>query len=246
MQKIPAYIVERIRKVLALTRSPVAAEAAAAQARADALLEKYGIDPSLPEERQNILEAGNINPRKPPTGVEERKFSAGPAIPDWQVRLAALISVITDTEALFLSSDSTGMIHFIGNAAALDRAAGFFQDLSVKIETTSLKYKTVVRDLASFREGMVEGIRDRLSEAKAARANKAADGGSAGESTGKNQVVSVPAESADRAKAHARRYREDLYGTVGSRYISNSVEPNSFGLGRIVGRKISIFPEVGD
>ncbi|MBN1649544.1 MAG: DUF2786 domain-containing protein [Spirochaetales bacterium] len=214
---IDTKTINRIIKLLALSKSPNAAEASSALAKAKLLLSRHGMDMGdLPGKEADIVDAcpGRKGPLKP-----------------WEEKLLACISEATFTEILKIYGDEKETLRIIGKRADVITASILFEYLGSAVEKRAQMFRESIDDLESFRLGMVESIKRKFAE-KAKRQKKAA-------------------KSRDRVSGEDIKRRETnrkyVYENFGDPERSDSwynIDENSYGLGRAIGRKISVDKQI--
>ena len=209
-------IIEKIKKLFALSDSPNEKEAAAALNKAQTLLTKYGLEYS-------DLDGENLN-------IIEKTILKDSSINLWQLKLIACITTSTYTEALFETDKNIKKIIIIGRKTNVIAAIHLFDYLNTTILKISVKYKIVVRDLESFRLGMVENIKERLDELKQKPA-----------ASYENGLIPL---IENMYRNENSTYLMDKYGEIGNKENNGSFESNSYGLGKIVGGKISLDSQI--
>lgn len=203
-------IIDKVKKLMALSESPVEAEAAAALAKARRLLTKHGLVLT------DVLPMGD--------GVVETEVLYGAGIAPWQLALLFHISLVTHTEALHLTGKHSEKVTFIGALKDVVTAKNLFLYLNGRIVRSSRGYSSVVRDLDGFRMGMVDGLGERLQELF-----RGADDIRAGR----------------REEEENPSWGERKYGPIEKEETDFSADPNSYGLGKKVGRKIALNWQIG-
>lgn len=209
----------RVRKLLALARSSYPPEAAAALEKAKQILAPFGISP---EEFSTESDIG-----------EELLFENPRIIPYWEsVLLSGLLTHCT-VEALFISVGKKERVTLIGKENNIVRMRHLYDYLCTEIHSLSEDYAPVVRDLNSFRLGMAEILCERLDDDQSAASQSM---------TGKDLVPTPEDQAAKQVDDFLKRN----YGAVKARDIVESFDPNSLGLGRAVGRKISLLTQLDE
>ncbi len=216
-----SIILDKIRKLIALSESPNESEAASALSKVHLLLAKHGLsmtDISCDDTENTVIEKSILNKKR---------------LRNWESALLSTIMNATYTEAVHKPGE--GKVCIIGREINVTAAENLFSYLHETIKRISRKYNPVVRHADSFRYGMVVNINERL---------KALDEkGDEGENQGKNDrqlVVSMAGKTGD----ENRNYLDETYGTVKKKRINNRVDPESYGLGQKVGNKISLSRQI--
>jgi len=209
-------IIDKIKKLLALSKSPNEKEAASALQKAKALLTKYGIDFSE-------INKANIN-------ILEKVFIKNKEISNWQYKLIECITYSTFTEAIIEVNDKEQEIKIIGRKVNVITAMNLYEYLDTTVFQISKKYTSIVRDMESFRYGMVEKIQQRLKHSENTyNANNE-----------KELIIVINRET----EKENTEYIKNKYGDVENKNYHDPVEENSYGLGKIIGGKISLNKQV--
>src|SRR6056297_3342508 len=119
-------IIDKIKKLLALSKSPNEKEAASALQKAKALLAKYGIDFSE-------INKANIN-------ILEKVFIKNKEISNWQYKLIECITYSTFTEAIIEVNDKEQEIKIIGRKVNVITAMNLYEYLDTTVFQISKKY----------------------------------------------------------------------------------------------------------
>ena len=209
-------ILDKIKKLIALSESPNEMEAASALNKVKVLLAKYGLEYS------NIKEANE--------NLIEKELFKDNIIYDWQIKLIECINSSTFTEAIIETNEREKKINIIGRKANVTTAINLYQYLDSTIYRISIKYKIVVRDLESFRLGMVDNIKNRLMETE----NKPSK-------TKRNEIIPLMSKETEYEN---NTYIMNKYGKIKNKEYNKSFEENSFGLGKKVGDKISLDKQI--
>lgn len=208
-----ARIKERVRKLLALAESPYDAEAASALAKAKALLSREGL---------GSLDFGACAP-----GIVESRVAAGPVVGPWERRLLRCVLQATYTEALRVRGGEEEELIIVGREANVVTAKLLYDYLHETVKRRGDAFRESMDDIESFRIGMVDSIRRKLQER---------DQVSAASSAGREITVAIERE---RSKENAD-YIKARYGSASPSDDWYGVDPNSYGLGQGIGRKIPI------
>ena len=176
---------------------------------------------------EDLMKRYGISATQEPGSADtvETELVPGQEIPEWKKALAAVVAAYTRCEALFIGSGKSAGIHLAGGRQNLERGTRLFTYLEMKILKISPKYIPVVRDIEGFRLGMVAGVQERLEAA----------------------LFRVGPE--DRRIAVKEKVPGEEGGSPaagGEWTASVSADPDSFGLGRAVGRKITLDADTGN
>lgn len=213
-----SMIIDKIKKLFALSNSPIEEEAASALNKAKELLVKYDIEyEKIEETKENI---------------SEKVLLKSKDILDWHYKLIECITSSTFTEAIVETEESNKTVIIIGRKINIISAANLYNYLEKTIRRVSNKYDIVVRDLDSFRYGMVEKIQQRLKKSENEYIN-----------TEEKGLIPLIDEN---TKKENINYLKNKYGKINNRKYNNSVDENSYGLGKIVGEKISLNDQIID
>lgn len=191
-------IQNKIRKLLALGRSPHPEEASSALAKAEDLRKRYGLA-ALPEYEEHPF--------------FEQELVLGTEIPEWRKALAGVVASVRQVDAMLYTTGTDPGIRLRGTEERIQRAEKLFEYLDTKIMEISPKYVSVVRDIEGFRLGMVAGIEERLESEERKTGPE------------ERQVVLSDLPATDFSEAEEP-------------VISGRADPDSYGLGRAIGRKI--------
>jgi len=210
-------IKDRIRKLLALSESPNKAEAASALAKANLLLSQEG------------LSVGDLS--SVASNVRNVLLRETDNLTPWEERLLKCITKATATDALKIYNGDKIHIRIIGREPNTISAINYYEYLQKTVEEKSELFNESIGDIESFRIGMVEGINQQIQQ--------------------KKEVKSALSSSKDVIRNTAAEYKKDNDQYIASEYgnsnISDNwytVEPNSFHLGKSIGRKISIYDQI--
>ena len=201
---------DRIRKLLALSESPYDAEASLALEKAQVLLIKQGLTIS------DLLEESK---------VIELSISYGKHIQPWEERLLKCILSATFTEAIQVYDKNEQELIIIGREANVITAKILYEYLHETVKRKAEVFRDSIEDLESFRIGMVDSIRTKFKEKAIQHLNKQSD------STNELKHVFL---------RETEEYIEEHYGTPENKNSWYGVDPNSYGLGKGIGKKISI------
>jgi hypothetical protein len=210
-------VIRRIRKLIALSESPNEAEAASALAKAKILLAKHNV--SLTE----------INDRE--TDVKELHLPVENNLHPWEEKLLACITKPTFTSAIKLYVDGILYIKLIGKEANAISAKVLYEYLHEAVVTRAKMFSAAIDDLESFRIGMVDSIRKKLEEEISRTPRRVGT---------KELMLNVEKESAECIS----KYLREAYGETESSENWYGVDPNSYGLGKAIGKKISVSEQI--
>ncbi|MBN2050183.1 MAG: hypothetical protein JW760_07035, partial [Spirochaetales bacterium] len=135
----------------------------------------------------------------------------GCQIPEWRKALAGVTASHQRVEACFYPAGKNPGIRLRGRDTDVRRAEELYRHLDSQVAEISPKYVSVVRDIEGFRLGMVAGIEEKLEQQR------------------------MPSRSEERNLV----VREE--GGEGEQPLFiGSADPDSYGLGKAVGRKIPL------
>jgi len=209
-------IMRKIRKLLALSGSPQPAEARSARNKAAALMERHGL---------------TMEELDSPQGVAEKVICTSGRVLRWESALLTGILDYTAAEALFVPSGREEKIILVGRRDRIVRAEKLYGYLREELIRLGEDYRPVIRDVESFRLGMAQAVCRRLKELNPAPPSPP---------TGRAVVPSAE----DAAAEEADRYIRETFGSPREHRDEGSFDPNSLGLGRAVGRKISLLTQL--
>jgi uncharacterized protein DUF2786 len=210
-------ILEKLKKLIALSESPNEAEAASALSKVHLLLAKHSLSISdLDDETSSIIEKAVLNKKR---------------LRNWESALLSTVMNATYTEVIHKPSE--GKVYIIGREINVAAAENLFSYLHGTIKRISSKYTTVIKHADSFRYGMVVNINERL---KSIEELSSAPSGS----KEKQIIVSMTGETSSENK----NFLDDNYGKIRKKRINSRVDPNSYGLGQKAGSKISLNKQI--
>lgn len=160
-------IMERVEKLLALSKSDNEHEAALAMAQAQKLMSEYSI-------KEGMLNAEE--------GLKEIPLAEATRFPVWLSRLYIAVGVANGAVAMFYRNKTSTEIRFIGKKVDIIMARNMSRYVESEIERFSHPL-SFIRDrvwIGSYREGMVDTISLKLQEATRAAAQEMEDAGGTG------------------------------------------------------------------
>ena len=208
-------IKQKITKLLALSASPNEAEAAAALAKANELLSRHGLD------------AGDLIDGESP--VSESLLDTAESLLPWEERLVACISKATYTDVIKLYGNKPLSLKIIGRRANVITAKILYEYLHEAVGRKARLFESSIDDIPSFCIGMVDSIRQRLNDML-----KSAPEGS-------RELVPVLEKT---RTDENMKYIEKTYGKPGSGGNEYIADPNSYGLGKSVGKTIPVTGQI--
>jgi len=219
MDSTQIKILDKVKKLLALSKSPSEAEAASALEKAQVLLAMYGL--SMDEIRQE-------------SDVREELLLEKRRLRTWESSLIYFVCKATFTEAIHYSSQKVGRILLIGRELNLVTARELFAYLHQIILILGRKHNNEVAHLESFRQGIVHRIGERLYEQN----REPVSGQKSAEDLA--PVVMMSASS----KLENTSFIKQKYGETSSKKIGRRVESDSYYRGKAVGDQISLNKQI--
>jgi hypothetical protein len=234
MDEQQTQVLEKVKKLLALAKSPSEAEAAAALAKASVLLAKYGL--SMAEVRQD-------------EDVQEAVLLEKKRLRSWESFLVAVVCKATFTEALHYRTQAVGRILLIGREVNIITARELFAYLHRQILILGRAHSPSIAHVDSFRQGLVQRIGERLAEQyqegqdPEQRKDKAQRKGTDQQDTEADSRAGTTALilQAD-AAAHIENHEfiKQKYGKTTTRRTGRRVEADSYYRGRAVGDTVNL------
>jgi hypothetical protein len=234
MDAVQFQVLDKVKKLLALAKSPSEAEAAAALAKASVLLAKYGLSMAEVQQEEDVQEA---------VLLEKKRLRA------WESYLVSVVCKATFTEALHYRTQAVGRILLIGREVNIVTARELFTYLHRVILILGRAYSPEIAHVDSFRQGLVQRIGERLAE-------QYRQGQGAEPRTGKDQQKGkdkkdTEADSGEsitalilRADAAAQienhEFIKEKYGKTTTRKTGRRVEADSYHRGRAVGDTVNL------
>ncbi|WP_319416464.1 DUF2786 domain-containing protein [Marispirochaeta aestuarii] len=206
-------LIERIKKLFALTESPNESESAAALDKAKELLAKHKL---------------SIDEIKNETAlVKEKLLEVVIDIKPWEEELLSCITNTTFTEILVLHIDGNKHLQLIGREANIITAKLLYEYLHDIIMKKGDLFHECIDDIESFRLGMIESIKYKLKQRLLYKKSV---------ETMKYQIVVVQKGCKEENMSYINRE----YGKTNMRDNWYGIDENSYGLGKSIGSKISI------
>lgn len=223
MDTIQSQVLDKVRKLLALAKSPSEAEAAAALAKASVLLAKYGLSMAEVQQEEDVQEA---------VLLEKKRLRV------WESFLVSVVCKATFAEALHYRTNLVGRILLIGREVNIVAARELFTYLHRVILILGRAHSAEIAHVDSFRQGLVQRISERLAEQYRE-----------GQGLGSEPDLDAPAGDettalilqAD-AVAHAENHEfiKQKYGRTTTRRTGRRVEADSYHRGRAVGDSVNL------
>lgn len=232
MDAVQSQVLDKVRKLLALSKSPSEAEAAAALAKASVLLAKYGLSMAEVQQEEDVQEA---------VLLEKKRLRV------WESFLVSVVCKATFTEALHYRTQAVGRILLIGREVNIVTARELFTYLHRVILILGRAHSPEIAHVDSFRQGLVQRIGERLTE-------QYRQGQDAEPRTGKDHQKDRKDTEADSgesltalvlradAAAHIENHEfiKEKYGKTTTRKTGRRVEADSYHRGRAVGDTVNL------
>jgi hypothetical protein len=206
-------LIERIKKLFALTESPNESESAAALDKAKELLAKHKL---------------SIDEIKNETAlVKEKLLEVVIDIKPWEEELLSCITNTTFTEILVLHIDSNKHLQLIGREANIITAKILYEYLHDIIMKKGNLFHECIDDIESFRLGMIESIKYKLKQRLLHKKSV---------ENMEYQIVVVQKGCKEENMSYINRE----YGKTNMRDNWYGIDENSYGLGKSIGSKITL------
>jgi hypothetical protein len=228
MDEQQTQVLDKVKKLLALSKSPSEAEAAAALAKAGVLLAKHGLSMAEVQQEEDVQEA---------VLLEKKRLRA------WESFLVAVVCKATFTEALHYRTRAVGRILLIGREVNIVTAGELFAYLHRLILILGRAHSPSIAHVDSFRQGLVQRIGERLAE-------QYREGQGPEQRKDKNQpdteadsgatttALVMQADAASHIENH--EFIKQKYGKTTTRKTGRRVEAESYYRGRAVGDTVSL------
>jgi hypothetical protein len=223
MDEIQSQVLDKVKKLLALAKSPSEAEAAAALAKASVLLAKYGLSMAEVQQEEDVQEA---------VLLEKKRLRV------WESFLVSVVCKATFTEALHYRTQAVGRILLIGREVNIVTARELFTYLHRVILILGRAHSPEIAHVDSFRQGLVQRIGERLAE----QCRKGQDlgpqmdeGAPSGDET---TALILRADAAAHIENH--EFIKEKYGKTTTRKTGRRVEADSYHRGRAVGDTVNL------
>ena len=208
-------VLEKLKKLIALSESPNEAEAASALSKVHLLLARHGLSiADLNIKDESVMEKAVLNKKR---------------LRNWESALLSTVMQATYTEAIHKPLE--GKVFIIGREINVTAAENHFSYLHQTIKRISKKYNPVVRHADSFRYGMVVNINKRLKELDVK------------EHSGREEKQIVVSMAGKTSKEN-REFLDSSYGKIRKKRVNRRVDPESYGLGQKVGNNISLSRQI--
>jgi hypothetical protein len=223
MDTVQSQVLDKVKKLLALSKSPSEAEAAAALAKASVLLAKYGLSMAEVQQEEDVQEA---------VLLEKKRLRA------WESALVSVVCKASFTEALHYRSQGAGRILLIGrevNIVTAKELFGYLHHLTLILGRT---HSSKIAHVDSFRLGLVQRIGERLAEQ-----NQSEQGSDQERASGNEEKALVlRADAAAKTENHA--FIKQKYGRTTTRRSGRRVEADSYYHGRAVGDTVNLGKQI--
>jgi hypothetical protein len=236
MDTVQTQVMEKVKKLLALAKSPSEAEAAAALAKASVLLAKYGLSMAEVQRDEDIQEA---------ILLEKKRLRV------WESILVSVICKATFTTPLHYRNDSVGRLLLIGREVNIATARELFAYLHRLILILGRAHSPQIAHVESFRQGLAYRIGERLAaqygpEAESGSGADAVSGAHAAPGDAdENETRALVVKADAAAKIENNGYIKEKYGKTSSRKVGRMVEPDSYHRGRAVGDTVNLDKQIG-
>jgi hypothetical protein len=236
MDTVQTQVMEKVKKLLALAKSPSEAEAASALAKASVLLAKYGLSMAEVQREEDVQEA---------VLLEKKRLRV------WESILVSVICKATFTTPLHYRTGAAGRLLLIGREVNIATARELFAYLHRLILILGRAHSPQIAHVESFRQGLAYRIGERLAVQYGPEAES---GSGANAVAGKNAVPGNAAEDETRAlivradataKIENNGYIQEKYGKTNTRKVGRRVEPDSYYRGRAVGDTVNLDKQIG-
>jgi len=221
MDTVQTQVLDKVKKLLALSNSPSEAEAAAALAKASVLLAKYGLSMAEVQQEEDVQET---------VLLEKQRMRA------WETVLVAVVCKASFTEALHYRAQGTGRILLIGREVNIITAKELFSYLHHVILILGRTHRSRIAHVDSFRQGLVQRIGERLAE------QNRQDQGTDYPYGAEEKALVVRADAAARTENHA--FIKEKYGRTTTRRTGRKVDAESYYHGRAVGDTVNLGKQI--
>jgi len=218
-----SQVLDKVKKLLALAKSPSEAEAAAALAKASILLAKYGLSMAEVQQEEDVQEA---------VLMEKKRLRV------WESALVAVVCKAAFTEALHYRTQTVGRILLIGREVNIVTAKELFSYLHRLILILGRTHSSRIAHVDSFRQGLVQRIGERLAEQN--RNEQGSDKEFPYEVEEKALILRADAL----ANAENHEFIKQKYGRTTTRKTGRRVEADSYYHGRAVGDTVNLDKQI--
>ncbi len=229
MDALQSQVLDKVKKLLALAKSPSEAEAAAALAKASVLLAKYGLSMAEVQQEEDVQEA---------VLLEKKRLRV------WESFLVSVVCKATFTEALHYRTQSVGRILLIGREVNIVTARELFTYLHRLVLILGRAHSPSIAHVDSFRQGLVQRIGERLAEqyregqGTEQRTDKDQQKDAESASGAGTTALVMQADAAAQVENH--EFIKQKYGRTTTRKTGRRVEADSYHRGRAVGDTVNL------
>ena len=238
MDALQTQVLDKVKKLLALAKSPSEAEAAAALAKASVLLAKYGLSMAEVQQEEDVQEA---------VLLEKKRLRA------WESFLVSVVCKATFTEALHYRTQAVGRILLIGREVNIVTAKELFSYLHRLILILGRAHSPSIAHVDSFRQGLVQRIGERLAEqyregpGTEPQTNREHRKGKDQKETGAdsgtaNTALVIQADTTAHIENH--EFIKQKYGKTTTKRTGRRVEADSYYRGRAVGDTVNLDKQI--
>ena len=211
MNQEQKQVMEKVKKLLALSQSPSEGEAAAAVQKAQVLLAKYGLSISEIKEETNVLEDILLEKKR---------------LRKWESSLIFFVGKATFTEALEVKRGDTKKIMIIGKEVNIISAKELFGYLHSVVLILGRKHSSEVYHVESFKQGVVHRVGERLE----AQRNT--------DTYTDEKAIVLKMDSI--SKKENFDYMKNKYGTIRQKSKNMRLDADSYYYGKNVGDSINL------
>lgn len=232
------HILERVRKLLALSQSDNVNEAAAAAKQAQVLMSKHQISEAM-------LDV-DVGEEDEAIGTELLHNHGKRTMPSWKRSLATVVAQVNQCKAFRQAGSSR--LQIVGRPSDCDTARYFFTYLIRQVEEVaqiqgSVRGRPGRTWYANFRQGatveLCRRLREADEEARAALKQEADASDTLGSGTALVKVNTAIAKIDDRRQA-ARDYAKRVHGLKRARRSASNYDPDGFNAGKRAGERIKL------
>lgn len=210
-------ILDKVRKLLALSESPSEEEAAAALEKARTLLARYGLTMAEVKEEHEVTEE---------LLLEKKRMRK------WESALVSVVCQASFTQPLLTSSDKTRQLLLIGREVNVANAKALFTYLHQRILIMGRGLpKSASYHVDSYRQGIVHRLAERLAQS-------AAQGDRVDEPSESDRQLVV--QMSAQAYAENSDYISGKYGKLRSKKVRTRIHLESYDHGREAAESIHL------
>ena len=235
MDTVQTQVMEKVKKLLALAKSPSEAEAASALAKASVLLAKYGLSMAEVQREEDVQEA---------VLLEKKRLRV------WESILVSVICKATFTTPLHYRTGAAGRLLLIGREVNIATARELFAYLHRLILILGRAHSPQIAHVESFRQGLAYRIGERLAvqygtETDSGPGTNAVPGtNAAADNAAEDETRALIVRADATAKVENDGYIQEKYGKTNTRKVGRRVEPDSYYRGRAVGDTVNLDKQI--